>query len=115
MPTKVKKILKKEVKQRVEKACQAMPFQETPRVHQPRCMKDRQQSWVLSGLKHLGAPMVTCMANAFVGGITLYTWDTLGVGVFLGSPPMEVRFISGSGNAGVIGVCHSQPPVGQDD
>lgn len=58
MPLRVKKILKDDLRQRLERCQKQMPFTPSPRVLEPRSMKDRQQAWVLAGLKHIGAPCV---------------------------------------------------------
>ena len=53
-------MLKKEVQRRVKGLDSKMPFQESPTLKQPRSMKDRQQAWVLAGLKHIRAPLAPC-------------------------------------------------------
>jgi len=69
------KMLKNEVDRRVKKIDKALPFQPSPRVLQPRSMKDRQQLWVLSGLKHLGAPLVLATMINMVFSIPHLQWD----------------------------------------
>ena len=62
-----KAILKKETDRRVNQMDSRQPFQPSPRVMQPRSQKDRQQMWVLSGLRHLKAPVVVGLnSNGFV-------------------------------------------------
>lgn len=56
-PKMVKKLSKKDIKKKVARCDKRMPFQPSPRVMQPRSMKDKQQMWCLAGLKHLGAPL----------------------------------------------------------
>ena len=85
------KMLKKEVDHRVKKIDKALPFQPSPRVLQPRSMKDRQQLWVLSGLKHLGAPVVlwvgTCLKFFFSCLVFLF-----GLKAFMG-PIYQLKFV----------------------
>lgn len=52
------KVLKKELKKRIDKTQKSMPFQPSLTIRQPRSMKDRQQAWVLAGLRHIRAPIV---------------------------------------------------------
>lgn len=56
-----KPCLKREADRRIKQMDRRQPFQPTPRVIQPRSLKDRQQMWVLSGLRHLKAPVVVCL------------------------------------------------------
>ena len=54
----VKKLNKKDVEKKLARVHKDMPFHESPTIRQPRSMRDRQQLWVLAGLKHLRAPVV---------------------------------------------------------
>ena len=47
------------IKKKMERVHKRMPFvpEESPTIRQPRSMKDRQQLWLLAGLKHLKAPI----------------------------------------------------------
>ena len=63
-----KGILKREVKRRVKRADGQQPFQPSPYLKQPRSMKDRQQMWVLSGLRHLKAPIVVGLISKILAG-----------------------------------------------
>ena len=47
------------IKKKMERVHKRMPFvpEESPTIRQPRSMKDRQQLWLLAGLKDLKAPI----------------------------------------------------------
>lgn len=68
-----------EAKRRVKKVLEKTPFKPSPTIKQPRSMKDRQQMWVLSGLKHLRAPVVFWISNqyTFVSDLYVKVWFTI--------------------------------------
>ena len=50
---------------RARKAARELPFKGDDGVAAKRqTMKNRQRRWMLDGLKHLGAPIVTCMSSS---------------------------------------------------
>lgn len=56
----VKRVLQKDADRRVKRVVKArLPFH--PNVEKPRAfsMRDRQKAWIISGLRHLKAPMVS--------------------------------------------------------
>ena len=74
----VRKLMKRDIQKRLDKVQKNMPFHdEVPMLKQPRSMKDRQQMWVLAGLKHLRAPVVF--------------WIAVVVGLFLFGPKCGFR------------------------
>lgn len=97
--TMAKRVLVAEAKRRVKKVLEKTPFKPSPTIKQPRSMKDRQQLWVLSGLKHLRAPVVFWISNQymFVSNLFLKVWctkvkETIGdIHMFVSGTPLILR------------------------
>jgi len=97
--TMAKRVLVAEAKRRVKKVLERTPFKPSPTIKQPRSMKDRQQLWVLSGLKHLRAPVVFWISYQymFVSNLLLKVWctkvkETIGdIHMFVSGTPLILR------------------------
>lgn len=60
------------VKAKIGAAQRGMPFSSdakptTPKMKKPRTWKSKQQSWMMNGLRHLKAPIVSRLFNVFGG------------------------------------------------
>ena len=54
----------KAVKKRLQKIQTDLPFNKAPKNRRPKTMKQKQQAWLLSGLRYLRAPLASCLITA---------------------------------------------------
>ena len=52
------------VKKRLQKIQTDLPFNKAPKNRRPKTMKQKQQAWLLSGLRYLRAPLASCLITA---------------------------------------------------
>lgn len=122
---RVRKDVTKKAGYRVRVADGKLHGEPTPTMKQPQSMKDRQQAWVLAGLKHLRAPVVICwelisgtfslMRGHFKTKLFEKTLLRYLVVFCCGHSPFESgtsKSIQGSGDVGEFAVCNSQPQLG---
>ena len=67
MPSTKRSLDAKTVKTKLQKVKDGLPFDKVPTSPRPKTMKQQQQQWLLAGLRHLRAPLASCLITSQLG------------------------------------------------